>query len=273
MLLYIFALALGLGLGSHYYLFGNISLPLMNNEVEFIYGGNNSEIDIVFINRGNDHVNYSSMNIHVVNTAVGSSMTIEEFVHFIKKNLDDNNVKSFYLAGHSFGAFLSLKFERVYPSMVKGVVLISPMGMLPTAGKYWAFWGYVYKYFFVWANSELDPGHYIHTEYGNVTWSMPAFNDLFFLYVANKKTMLVYGTEDSIIPSHQGVFLNKKFGFPLVLIDGPFVNESILMDFVMTPMSLNKEVVYKPVDWRDYPSTINPMQTERVIDDLYLKIG
>jgi pimeloyl-ACP methyl ester carboxylesterase len=46
-----------------------------------------------------------------------------------------------FVMGHSFGGHLALIFASRYPEMTSGVILCDPAGILPTLGRYGAYWG------------------------------------------------------------------------------------------------------------------------------------
>ena len=64
-----------------------------------------------------------------------SSRVTNEFIDSLERFRTEHGLKSFILAGHSLGGFLSANYALKYPSVVRGLVLISPVGIPPKPPK------------------------------------------------------------------------------------------------------------------------------------------
>lgn len=59
------------------------------------------------------------------------SWTVEDYLEFVRKFVQQLDLDSFYLVGHSFGGSLSVKVTVTHPELVRKVVLIDSAGIKP----------------------------------------------------------------------------------------------------------------------------------------------
>lgn len=57
---------------------------------------------------------------------------ITTYIEIIRQFMDTQAISSAYFIGHSLGSFISICFASTYPTYVKSLILISPVGILPT---------------------------------------------------------------------------------------------------------------------------------------------
>jgi pimeloyl-ACP methyl ester carboxylesterase len=62
---------------------------------------------------------------HGKTTALGTNATMEQWADWVIQNLDELNVKTCVLVGHSMGGMVTLNAALKYPHRVKGIVLVS----------------------------------------------------------------------------------------------------------------------------------------------------
>eukprot|EP00965_Chrysotila_dentata_P259933 6213731-Pleurochrysis_carterae.AAC.2 len=162
-----------------------------------------------------------------------------------------------YVFAHSFGAYIAVHFASTYPSRVSRLVLASPAGLMPTLGTRGATYAYFFKQSMTnltrkwglvgfWALSLLmhfadasDESHYwmhvlsssntwgdevlaglISVGWTETYWREPALNRIHQLVVRGLPCLIVHGSQDRIMPPHQGDMLRILFGIPNVRIAG-----------------------------------------------------
>lgn len=57
------------------------------------------------------------------------SWNLDDFVSWLKKFIENINLKNFFLLGHSFGGRVAIKFSIYYPEKIKKLILISSAGI------------------------------------------------------------------------------------------------------------------------------------------------
>jgi len=237
----------------------------------------------------------------------------------ILKTMELHKIQSAYFMGHDFGAYISVIFESIYPNYVDGLILISPIGILPVTSKYGAYWGILFKYnllkyvYLENSNSLMDISQYIEIDYdynpnfGNldnnngiinfmfnclpfniyVLWNSSLFSYFYNLHLKQKKVLLIYGSHDTITPSHQGLELNKKFGFPFYVVnntrhnplkDGGEGEESEKISNMIVSLIQN-DVYYEVtsiklnlINFNKFKSSLNIYETDDTINVLYFKL-
>ena len=177
------------------------------------------------------------------------------WVEFIAKFLDSQGLTEVMILGHSYGGFISICFTEKYPRRVTGLILLSCAGIFPTMGELGSYWAVFFKFsvpqlfrrylspvgtwiclclcwatrcssetlYWVtvtqnprgWGDISIADG--ISVSYIGTFWKHPALNSLLKITCP---VLTVYGTEDNIIPIHQGRVLQDVYGIPCVPIPG-----------------------------------------------------
>lgn len=210
------------------------------------------------------------------------------------------------LVGHSYGAYLCVRFAARFPERVAGLGLISPVGIFPTLGAGGAYWGAAFKhgwrggrllgaagralairlleelplYWYCVAahprafGGELVAAHISLTTF-SCAWRHPALAALASLRCP---VGLVYGAADGLSPPHQGEALRELLpGLGLLVVPGAGHN----------PVTAGAELVaaltragaaaprrgprgdFGAVDLARYRSSFDRAETARVIAALY----
>ncbi len=173
-----------------------------------------------------------------------SNMTKSKIIDFyctvLRTYIDKHCLNSVSIAGHSFGAFISINFASKHPEIVNKIILIDPAGIFPILGKYGAYWGIFFKfailqmicrsigplapfifhtflnfmkckiyndYYFQLISSKstianLFVGRFIDMTFSRSSWSHPLLHTLTNLQMP---IGFIYGENDNIIPYHQGL--------------------------------------------------------------------
>lgn len=163
------------------------------------------------------------------------SWRIDDYVEWVKDFCEKNNLSQFFLAGHSFGGSLAVKFSLKYPEKVKKLILVDSAGIrrkrlkkeiqkkiahFLNAFSFMPFYGFVRKaaYRTLFRNSDylLTEGVMKET-YLNVIGE--DISDIFS--GISVPTMLIWGEKDSITPLKHAYFMQKKIpGAKLETIPG-----------------------------------------------------
>jgi pimeloyl-ACP methyl ester carboxylesterase len=191
-----------------------------------------------------------------------SNMTQSEITDFYSRVLhtyiDKHCLNSVTIAGHSFGAFISINFASKHPELVNKMILIDPAGIFPLLGKYGAYWAIFFKfaipqmicrsigslapfifhtflsltkckensfdYYFQLISSKstianLFAGRFINITFSRSSWSVPVLHTLANLEIP---IGFIYGENDNIIPYHQGLVFSEITGnnIPVNIIQG-----------------------------------------------------
>lgn len=162
-----------------------------------------------------------------------------------------------YVFAHSFGAFIAVHFASMYPSRVSRLVLASPAGLMPTLGTRGATYAYFFEQSITnlprkwgsvgfWALGLLlhfvdasDESHYwmhvlsssnhwgdkvlaglISVGWTGACWKAPALRCIGQLALRGLPCLIVHGSQDDIMPPHQGDMVRILFGIPNVRITG-----------------------------------------------------
>lgn len=153
--------------------------------------------------------------------------------------MNELNISSARWIANSFGAFFTILFAYSYPEQVKSLVLVAPVGLMPTFGYNIWYFGVLFKtthfpYFLKWFRNfilflyrlgwkkeeykilfyKLSFFSDIKSKAGSIFsscmhpvsmfsgyWSRPVLDKLISI---PKPITLIYGEDDSIIPYHQG---------------------------------------------------------------------
>lgn len=158
--------------------------------------------------------------------------------------------KRVYLCGHSFGAYVCVRFCKRFPTLIVGLILINPAGIFPTLGGLGMYWACVFRFSIPNAGRRFGRLGYVTATYAlrnspeasywyyvlahprgfgdsfvreKVTfhyfwayWNQPVFDsfDGFTFPIR-----LIYGEDDTIMPAHQGMVLRQIHGYELRLIE------------------------------------------------------
>ena len=67
---------------------------------------------------------------HGKTTALGSNATMEQWADWVIQTLDEMNIKTCVLVGHSMGGMVTMNAALKYPDRIKGIVLVSTQDTL-----------------------------------------------------------------------------------------------------------------------------------------------
>ena len=245
-----------------------------------------------------------------------SSMDIEFWVDFIAKFLDARELTDVTLLGHSYGGYISVKFAELNPLRVTGLILLDCVGIFPTLGKLGSYWAVFFKlsiaqllrYYmspigaWVCLTKYMAFGHTVETLYwfaltqnphgwGDICianeislswigsyWKNPALSSLLRLTCP---VITIYGTDDCIVPIHQGYILQQVYSIPCFGIpdaghsplhghNALIFSETVRNFFRSTGSNLKtKEVIIPNIQWQSFVSTFSLNYTSKLIDKLY----
>ncbi|MBL7156475.1 MAG: alpha/beta hydrolase [Candidatus Pacebacteria bacterium] len=100
---------------------------------------------------------------------------LNDYVEWVKKFVEKNINKQFFLAGYSFGGRVSIKFANKYPERICGLILISGAGITPRPKiKIKVFW--------------------LFSKIGDMIFSLPILNS--FKPLLRKVVYFIAGTRD-----------------------------------------------------------------------------
>jgi pimeloyl-ACP methyl ester carboxylesterase len=209
------------------------------------------------------------------------------------------------LCGHSFGGYLALHLAN---RMTFGsLILISPVGLLPTLGSWGMYWAWIFKlslpnigrFFGVTgalaaSKSLSDEDYYSHlvsshprglghrlvqeliyADHKSAYWSKPVF-------ASHVPTLFIYGSEDTIIPSHQGLLARFLYGHEVLVVhgaghnpmcakNGPKISEKMRKWIRSEKSVVKSSSVIEVIPWK-YRSTWSLNETDEVIRQLYRQI-
>lgn len=215
--------------------------------------------------------------------------------------------------GHSFGAFICIKYAHAHPSRVDRLVLMNAVGIFPTLGVMGAYWGVAFKLSvpnagrwlgvvgrvlvahspcwsaddIYWWEVASNPrnygggvvaGHVSLSPLG-AAWKDPAFN---LLAALNMPVCLIYGERDAIIPPHQGWALHSLLAHQLVLIPGAGhssagspQNAKLVCASIAEFLRSTRVAPAQPktLPGGSFRSSFLPSDTARVISGLYTALG
>ena len=242
-----------------------------------------------------------------------ASMNVETMKQF----MDALSIDQAVIVAHSVGGFFAIHFAAQHPSKVSQLVLLNPAGIFSTLGDTGAYWAVLFKtglhhhllrilsYFFIPAmtclissqlalfqltllaspmpNVALLP-KFIDVKFTRSGWKKPCFEILCSLKV---QTSLIYGSQDSLIPHHQGCFLGllSKGRLPCLDVPARHAPHALLSDFLIAfHDALHKGAV--PCDIFDKQaaeasqsiistciSSFNPSETRRRVLDMYREVA
>jgi pimeloyl-ACP methyl ester carboxylesterase len=214
--------------------------------------------------------------------------------------------KSIIILGHSFGTFVASNFAIRNPTLIKKLVLVAPIGMLPTLdtkGFYWAFFfrdilplicdmAYVEKqtdkhdyWAHVLGNCENSWGNrpeagigsyvYFSVLHGSSTWTSPVAH---LLTEKQIPVSCIFAENDVLVPMHQKRVLGCTCRIVRVadhvnIIHGKYAEE--LCRVVAEEVKTNEGSVLNvpsTLDWKEFESSPVPSRTRQIIERLYDRI-
>lgn len=241
------------------------------------------------------------------------------WVEFIAKFLDSQGLPEVTILGHSFGGFISICFAEKYPQRVAGLLLLGCAGIFPCMGKLGSYWAFVFKfsipqmfrlYLFpvgtcicqslFWATNcsketlywfavtqnprgwgDMSIANGISFSCTGAYWKHPAFNSILQITCP---ILTIYGTEDTIMPMHQGVILKDLYEIPCVGIPdaghSPIhgIHAVCLSETIRSFLSLHTNRTQKSISthqnirWNTFVSTFSTHYTSSVIENLYVNL-
>ena len=193
---------------------------------------------------GRSHVDkkYGCIANEYENAADFYCFVIEEF-------MKSANISRTVLCGHSFGGYLCMRYCKLFPSRVDGLVLLNPAGILPTLGSLGVYWACVFKFslpnigrylgrfglasmaYLFRESSEARYWYYlsahpqgfgdrfvrdnIDLRFFHAYWNKPVFDHF---DVIGCPVFLVYGEDDTIMPPHQGMLIRLIHSCELMIV-------------------------------------------------------
>jgi pimeloyl-ACP methyl ester carboxylesterase len=172
------------------------------------------------------------------NPAPTNPWTVDDYVNWVKEYIDENNLSEFFLAGHSFGGRIGIKFALKYPEKLKGLILISAAGIRPKETKLFYFkvisalvsifrkFSFLPGYNFlrrVFYKKILRKADYLKTKgVMKETFKKVIEEDLKDLFSEIKTpTLILWGKIDKTTPLEDAYFMNDKIkGSKLEVLDG-----------------------------------------------------
>ena len=79
------------------------------------------------------------------NSTSDEKLSVDFYCNIIENILEKLNIKDTIICGHSFGAYLSIKYLQKYSKRVNGLVLLCPAGLFPALGIYAPYYGLLFK--------------------------------------------------------------------------------------------------------------------------------
>lgn len=169
---------------------------------------------------------------------VNKSMNLNDYVLFVKNFLEKKKLKKVILIGHSFGGRVSIKFSARFPQSVHAIVLTGVPGIRQKL----SFFRKIIQYFAVSIGEVfkikallpvkhiLRKGLYFmigEWDYYNAGDLRETFKNVinedlsFILSRIGAKTLLVWGSKDSVVPSYIGESMQRQIkNSELILIKG-----------------------------------------------------
>ena len=243
------------------------------------------------------------------------------YCDIIKEFMDLLKIKTVILCGHSFGGYISIRFCKIYRSRVSGLVLMNPAGVFPTLGSLGMYWACVFKfsvpnigrylgrfgYLFMThlftSSTETMYWYYITSHPRGIGdlfirdkitlsmfhayWNAPVFDHFDEIRCP---ILCIYGAEDTIMPSHQGMVVNQIFDAHLKTIqnaghnpmdtkeNGQLVSDKIIEFLEHKKYNYDGEEMFvgkkkEPLEPAMYKSSFFVRKTIDTIDRLYLDIA
>lgn len=158
-------------------------------------------------------------------------------------------IEQVYLCGHSYGGYVCTRFTKMYPEKVTSLILLNPAGIFPTLGRLGMYWALFFKMsvpnvgllfgragYFIITKFKGDSAEVLYWYYilghpkgighlfvrEKITflaltayWNSPVFDHFDDIKCP---TFLIYGEEDTIMPVHQGMVIQKVHGHDLKVI-------------------------------------------------------
>lgn len=158
-----------------------------------------------------------------------SGWTVEEYAEQLKQFLQQQNLRSVTIVGHSFGCRVALVLAVKYPELVERMLLVAPAGLRRFSPKRWFRVAY-YKTskFFSKLVGKQPKTKYASEDYANCSNAMrctfvKVVNEDLSKYAKRVKcsVLIVNGRQDTATPLKHAKRLNKLIkGSSLVEIDG-----------------------------------------------------
>lgn len=169
---------------------------------------------------------------------------INFYSEILHKYISTHCSNSVCIAAHSFGAYLSINFASKHPELVNKLILIDPAGIFPLLGAYGAYWAVFFKfsiphlickilgplapfifhsilqfyqnpqssdYLFQLISCKSAFAHHFIGRFINITFSRSSWTQP-VLHILTRLPMpigFIYGENDNIMPSHQGIIFSK----------------------------------------------------------------
>lgn len=127
---------------------------------------------------------FSSSSLRKERELETSTKVADEFIDSLEEFRVAHGLKNFILAGHSLGGFLSAKYALKYPKVVKGLVLISPVGI-----------------------PRLPPTE-MHANPSDIDWRFKVFNGLWQMNVTPQSMVRIMGRRGADMVSNS---INARF--------------------------------------------------------------
>jgi pimeloyl-ACP methyl ester carboxylesterase len=236
---------------------------------------------------------------------VNSQEPVKDIVTQLGTFCANMGLSSFVLVGHSFGGYLAIHFCASFPTRVKQLILVGPIGVFPgfgTLGAYWIAiyklhkwpsmagkWGKIMAHFFLsddyhWllASHSTNSSHEIiasmlHLGFSGGCWQETVSHLLSEFQIP---VCLIYGQYDSIVPVHQGYALLDHFKFPLNIVENkghtPFDSPKdakkvaqIIVEYITEPPQNRRARKSIKMRAQDYPTNFNPMRAQENMMALY----
>ena len=162
-----------------------------------------------------------------------------------------------YVVAHSLGCFYATHYAVLHPQRILGMVLADPAGLLPTLGVKGATYAYFFKHSITnlprdwgqlgfwllslllhakgasaeahfWLSVLASPktwgdkvlAKFITLEWSRAHWNQPSLGHLAALAARRVPLLIVHGSDDDIMPAHQGDLVRLLLGVPNTRLEG-----------------------------------------------------
>lgn len=233
---------------------------------------------------------------------------LDYYLKVIAAVITEVGVEMPIVLGHSYGAYIAIKFARKYP--IGCLVIYNPVGIFPTLGEYGAYYALKFQigwrlvgiygtggvpilsprffsprfryWYYLMANPKAwgasMVSNYIDLGFMCASWKYPAYHDLGKLKC---RVLGIYSADDPMVQLHEGLTIKKNLDIPLEII--PFVDHEIVVGYssklLAREIASHLRTIGSPplktnpnFDFSEYKSSFFSDNTLYTIRDMYLDL-